>query len=152
MLQSGVPSKSLKTTSNSGWIALEITAAEAEQLFRTNYYEYDDPVREGTRVACDSYMLPEELVRHVDYVVPGVTESPPLKRHEAPGKAQTLQRRSFPSRPQGSKYSSPEAINCTDGQHPQHHPNICNCSNEITPDCIRALYHIPSGMYSSVAH
>ena len=73
-----IPESRVLSTSN-GWLAADLPVSVAERVFSTRYYEHQD--RTGNlRIGCDSYSLPAHLQQHVDYVVPGVKSSPPLRK------------------------------------------------------------------------
>ena len=84
------------------------------------------------------YHLPEDISSHVDFLTPAVTLSAPQKKLNAKRSDQSIWER------------SPNAI--AGPPAPPHIPpaashlpkDLRNCSNEMTPTCIRALYDIPS--------
>lgn len=56
-------------TDNKQWLAFDVLAKDAEALFKTKYFEAAVG-NSGVEVSCESYMLPVELQRHIDFVKP----------------------------------------------------------------------------------
>lgn len=126
---------------NKGWLAIDMPARHAESLFGTKYYEHEDD-KGHVRIGCDEYYLPAHVSNHVDFVKPGVKLSAPLKKRK-------FQKRS------AAEISSSRTHGPT-GVKPHHYPEwtmptaawglpseLQNCGVNITPTCIKALYHIP---------
>ena len=80
---------------------------------------------------CHSYSVPEEVREHIDLIKPTVHFL-----HRVPTPDQ-LQKRSF-ERPSTHIKTMPK----TDGSLADVPPNLANCDQLITLDCLRALYSI----------
>lgn len=75
------------------------------------------------------YYLPSHLSRHIDYVLPGVMASSPMKKTKA--------KRMFSFRHSALVHRSDDAV-------PRLPPNdTSECGRFITPACWKALYQIP---------
>lgn len=75
---SGVNEDNILHYTNKGWLALDVPASHAEDLLKTEYYEYE---KDGShRIGCDQYSLPAHISEHVDLIKPGITLSAPLKK------------------------------------------------------------------------
>ena len=68
---------------NKGWLAVDMPARDAEMLFGTEYYEHETD--NGVRIGCDEYYFPTHVANHVDFVIPGVKLSAPLKKRRITG-------------------------------------------------------------------
>ena len=129
LISLGISNEDVRVTSNKGWVAVDLPAWRAEEMFKTTYYEHES-LSDGTvRLGCDEYHLPERITGHVDYIRPGVTLSPPLRKR-------TVTRTSAKPQKAHKKRSRvmPRFSNNTELQ---------NCGSAITPTCLRALYNIP---------
>jgi tripeptidyl-peptidase I len=127
--------------SNNGWIATNMSISTAERVFSTQYYEHED--RHGyTRVACDEYYVPANIQHHIDYILPGVKSSPPLRKrsegrfHPPWGPGRPNKRPPHWSPPGHQPWHPPPAAHGLP-------PDLQDCGRNITPTCIKALYHIP---------
>lgn len=126
------------------WLAVNVTAKEAEELLRTEYFVHRHEESGHQRVACDEYWVPEALRRHVDYITPtvhfGATMGVRRKERSEPHS-------SLEKRKQASPFFHPASTPCTDCA-PGEDPNdpktyIGNCNDATTPACVRALYGVP---------
>lgn len=84
------------------------------------------------------YHVPEHIQKHIDYMTPGVKLSPIVK------KSSKVKRMSHLAHSKGSvevgDAARAAAIPAKASSLPK---NLQTCGSEMTPDCIRALYHIP---------
>lgn len=128
LISLGISSSDIEVTNNKGWLAVDLPAWRAEEMFKTTYYEHESNADGTVRLGCDEYHLPERVSAHVDYLRPGITLSPPLRKR-------TVTRRPA-SHKKNMKRSKlmPRFSNNTELQ---------NCGTAMTPACLRALYNIP---------
>ncbi|KUJ13826.1 uncharacterized protein LY89DRAFT_698947 [Mollisia scopiformis] len=139
LISAGVRPIDIVHSDNKGWLAMNIPAWKAEDLFRTEYHEHIHSDSGAVRVGCDEYSLPEHIREHVDYITPGVKLSASLKR--------SLVERSTPLHNKPGPYKShyPHDPHWTfppgAGSLP---PDLQACGRNITPTCIKALYDIPN--------
>lgn len=83
------------------------------------------------------YHLPEHIQKHVDYITPGVKLSPVVKRHKKVKRGSHL------------VHENPKAVSSTPDLSavPEKALSLSSelqgCGHNMTPVCIRALYHIP---------
>ncbi|KAH9480393.1 Aorsin [Psilocybe cubensis] len=130
LTESGISRDRLRLSSNKGWIHLNVTTAEAEELLQTEYHVYTHPSGDE-QIGCHSYSVPAHVKGHIDLIKPTVHFN-----HRPT--ANVLQRRSGPNLGAPSIFTGPKkaskAVAIT--------PSLENCDKFITPDCLRALYSI----------
>ncbi len=137
LTSAGISPERIKQSQSLSWLHFDATVEEAEDLLKTEYFLY---VHQGTgqgQVACTEYHVPEHVSKHVDFVTPTVHFDTKL-REPSP---KELEKRKLPS-----KLGKPGA-----GITPKLVPfdsrrlknELQDCSNNVTPDCLRALYGIP---------
>lgn len=130
---------------NKGWLALNLSASNAERLFKTEYFEYEHNthLNDEVKVGCEEYHVPEHLASHIDYITPGVAlSSNMIKSHV---KREWPHHRGPSFKPPGPHRWNPH------NQPPWHQPpgagelpaDLRGCAVNITPTCLRALYGIP---------
>ena len=139
---SGIEKSRFKLSGGRNWINFEASVAEVENLLQTEYKLYEHPAG-GHHIGCDEYSLPQHLTQHVDFVMPTVQfdvkvtpNGGDLKKREIkpgdpgdpwlPKKGKTIK----------GPGASPEAAVPFD---------LSTCNQQITPDCLRALYNFPNG-------
>lgn len=153
----GIHGSRVVHSENKGWIAVDVTVEEAEALLLTEFYEHEHKHSPKVRVGCDKYVIgchaftlmlhpanvrdryhvPEHIQPHIDYITPGIKLTPVVKR--------TVKTK------RGTPYAVKNALHVEMGDAPRVltaaeaalPPALQNCSKNITPDCIRALYGIP---------
>ncbi|OGM49728.1 protease S8 tripeptidyl peptidase I [Aspergillus bombycis] len=134
LTEKGINASRIAQTKNHGWLVFHATSKEIEDLFDTTYYEYHNKKTGKKVIACEKYHVPASVQKHIDYVHPGVNLNP------SSGKSSSIRRRGSADR----KTKLP-----AHGGRPIHQRdlkglNVTHCDQSITPDCIRALYKIPS--------
>ena len=162
LLASGLSDEDIAESSNKAWIGFDVPANQAEKLFNTEYYEHEDSSDGSLRLGCDrsvqssfaaeehlltssSIHLPEHVAPHVDYIRPGISFSPPLKK-------KTVEN-TYRHRRRGGAIKPRTPIAYPGSSHFRRQSNgtgLENCGTAITPACIRALYSIPSA-YSDIS-
>ncbi|KAE8153802.1 peptidase S8/S53 domain-containing protein [Aspergillus avenaceus] len=131
---SGIPATRIKQTQNRGWLVFHATSKEIESLFNTTYYEYHNRQTGKKAIACDEYHIPEEIQKHVDYVHPGIRLGPSAAGAGGNSKRNAIKKRSALKAHERRKAHANHARGL----------NLTTCDEAITPDCIRALYKIPT--------
>ncbi|KAE8131084.1 peptidase S8/S53 domain-containing protein [Aspergillus pseudotamarii] len=134
LTEKGINASRVAQTKNHGWLVFHATSKEIEDLFDTTYYEYHNRKTGKKAIACEQYHVPASVQKHIDYVHPGINLNP------SSGKASSIRRRGSASR----KTKLPAHGGRPIHQHDVKGVNVTNCDVSITPDCIRALYKIPS--------
>ena len=122
------------------------TIKEAEALLHTKYKYYQHEFGRD-HIACDEYSIPEELVEHVDMVMPTVHFDVKVP---APGDSAKVKRSFHPGDPSSGFLPKQGKIIATPGgatpEATQPTPfDLSTCNTMITPDCLRALYNFPNG-------
>ena len=137
-----------------GWIAFDATVAEAEKLFKTEYFSWshdralsNDPIA----AVAQSYSLPAHLRQHIDFVTPTLHFDARLQRRDNDGddvddllmkkkKRDTIAREKI-------NLGSPNGPSVPKKLDVYNPANIFNqleqCDQYITLICLRALYGIP---------
>ncbi|KAF2159582.1 hypothetical protein M409DRAFT_29901 [Zasmidium cellare ATCC 36951] len=142
LIQSGINETAIAHSDNRGWIAADVPAGIAEDIFRAQLYEYESVKTGSVRIGCHEYRLPAHLVEHIDYVTPGVKMSAVLKK-----RAKRSQ-----SWGDHSHHRGPYWKPTRHGQPPHHYPpgwpgdlpeDVRYCGGNITPACWRYLYKLP---------
>ena len=148
LVESGFSRDRLRLSRNKGWIHVNASTSEVENLLNTEYHVYTHPSGDtqiGKKCPCMSilnkwfyswfsgchnYSLPRHLQQHVDLVKPTVH----LNRRPAPN---SLSKRTGKL---GQPFSGNGPI--MSGNPVAITDSLKNCSERITPDCLRALYKI----------
>ena len=135
----GISAERVKTSQSLGWLHFNATVEEAEDLLSTEYHLYKHDGTDVGQVACTDYHLPQHLQSHIDFITPTVHFDAKLLPPVGDSEANPLARRTGTLGAPGSG-SLPKLL-------PTNPLDIINeledCSNNITPDCLRALYGIP---------
>ena len=164
---SGIATERVAQTQSMGWLEFKATVGEAEELLKTKYYIYKH--RSGQpHIACSEYSVPADVRDHVDFITPTVhfdaPLTPPTDKNNPKSKRQSqwsspVKRdnvvRADPSSTAaagvpvetgvGMKIGSPKSgsLPKSGGRISKIFQELANCSNQITPDCLRALYEFP---------
>lgn len=148
LIASGISSDSVKLSKGKNWINLEASADQAESLLNTKYHVYEHGVTGQPHIGCDEYSLPKHLKDHIDFVTPSlhfdtrVTERSNKfeKRNVVPNTGKQIGQPSSGSTPHLGQW-----INKS-----QFITQLEQCDEQITPNCLRALYQIPKSTGKSV--
>lgn len=87
------------------------------------------------------YHVPEHLASHIDYITPGIKLSPVTKRTVDRKTKRVSHSIHAPAHISTPATEESFAISAAAAALP---PALQNCSTNMTPDCIRALYSIPA--------
>ncbi|KAF9046290.1 subtilisin-like protein [Panaeolus papilionaceus] len=126
LLESGIERERLRLSSDKGWVHLNATVAEVEDLLNTEYHIYDHPSG-ATQIGCHNYSVPAHIQPHVDFIRPTVQ----FNHRAGPN---MKQRRSTPIN------TSLDGLRMADVDVTIT-PSLANCDKMITVDCLRALYN-----------
>ncbi|PWN44753.1 subtilisin-like protein [Ceraceosorus guamensis] len=148
----------IRQSASKGWLELHVSVAEAERLLNTEYHGWVHASSAG-RAAADikvhpavmnAYSLPSHIREHVDFITPTLhfDVRPDLeKRDPSENLDSILEKRAngHAVRPIGAPGS---------GSLPKVRPipqsafplidELKDCSNNVTPNCLRALYKFPA--------
>lgn len=152
---SGFSSERIKISGNKGWIQVDATVAEVEELLDAEYHVYkhsetgEEQISEEYFVlqgvimlmfllGCDTYSVPAHIRDHVDLIKPTVhfNHRPSPKSVNKFKRAGDLGRPSPITGPKKSPTSNPVSL----GSVP---PALADCDEMITLDCLKALYSVP---------
>lgn len=132
---SGISMERLRLSASKGWIEVNATVAEVEDLLKTEYHVWTDN-EGGERVGCHEYSVPEHMVEHIDLVKPTVHLT---GRVANPSK---FRKRSLdntrPSLGNPNSGNGPK----TNGRKPTTNLTLADCDQFITPICLQTLYNI----------
>lgn len=85
--------------------------------------------------------MPEHLAPHIDYITPGIKLNPVVKRAVNSKRSVNTKRASRAAKtPFYVKVDESGRLTAADAALP---PSLVNCSTQMTPTCIKALYSIP---------
>ncbi|PBP20191.1 hypothetical protein BUE80_DR009055 [Diplocarpon rosae] len=140
LIDSGIQESRIMFYENKGWIAVDVTVEEIEALLMAEFHEHEHSRTSKVRVGTEKYHVPEHLSSHIDYITPGIKLSPVVKRtvKRNSKRASHLIHASVPIGVPADGKS--KAVSAAVAALP---PILRNCSIEMSPDCIRALYSIP---------
>ena len=122
-------------------ISVNATVSEAESLLHTKYHVWerdgDDDQASATSISCDEYYVPESLQQYISFISPTVnlhylTYPSPATEHAAGGQRHRKRESGFSHGIHG-----PIRVKVKEGA------NLTDCSDAVTPDCVKALYGIP---------
>lgn len=131
-----------KQSSSRGWITANVTVVQAERLLKTKYYSYEHSTG-VSHVACEQYMVPEDLQERIDIITPTIHFAVKVHDKEKRDRAAVVDIAS-----PDINIASPsvgEAIPLANSFEADA-DNLANCDTVITPDCLRALYKIPTNI------
>lgn len=127
------------------WLEVNMTAQEAEQLLRTEYFVHIHEESGNRKVACDDYWVPDTLREHIDLITPtvhfdtSVVERQP--RRKGPRATRDIEKRIIPFSPDPNAPACPSCAPEDDPARPRAY--LGNCQAATTPACVRALYGLP---------
>ncbi|KJA26189.1 hypothetical protein HYPSUDRAFT_63917 [Hypholoma sublateritium FD-334 SS-4] len=131
LVNAGISRDRLQLSLNKGWIHVNASTAEAEDLLKTEYHVYMHPSG-AKQIGCHNYSVPAHVQRHVDLIKPTVHFN-----HQA---GDDFARRKLDTEPLTDIVSGPiVAGDASDASIPA---NLVNCDKQITLACLRALYKI----------
>jgi len=146
-----------RLSASRGWVEFQCSVAQAEALLRTKYHVFKRDAGtedEIEHVACSEYSVPGHVSEHIDFITPTIgfsdrTAELKLKRKRSlAAKKRSLVTRSTDLNPYSKHLAAlalapvPPAVT---GNLTRKGPNPHDCSQSMTPDCIRALYGVPRG-------
>jgi tripeptidyl-peptidase-1 len=146
------------------WLSFGATIAEAEHLFKTEYFIFEHTTSRQPQIACHEYHLPAHVAKLVDFVTPTI-------HFDAKVKPENIRRRLRSMKPISKReMSSDNAMEQLEkarpgtaasvGADPAWNPKqgdalatsqlldsqqLENCDQQITPNCLRALYEFGPG-------
>ncbi|KAF8554934.1 hypothetical protein OG21DRAFT_1484296 [Imleria badia] len=129
---SGVNEERIVLGRTKGWIQVDATVEEAEQLIKTEYNVYTH-MSGKEHVGCEVYHLPEHVQPHVDFVTPSVHFDAKLS-HRSGGET------AAPAQGIGQLIVSTGLH--TTGTVSGIIGELEECSKYITPICLRTLYEL----------
>ncbi|KAJ5232473.1 Aorsin [Penicillium chermesinum] len=133
----GIHASRVVHSDNKGWLAFDAKAHEAEELFKTEFYEHEHPSAQGMKIGCEEYHVPEHLRDHIDYVTPGIKMSSVKKRN--------VKRASHlaTAQPNAKAVSSDDSYHSIPAKALNLPTELQDCGVNITPACLKAMYGIP---------
>ncbi|KAF2152969.1 subtilisin-like protein [Myriangium duriaei CBS 260.36] len=148
LTEAGISEGRISKSDSGSWLKFDATVEEAESLLKTTYHKFEHGESGQPHIACDEYSIPAHLKDHIDLVTPSVHfDAKIVKRKEdakekrtVPGAAHSIGKPwtqpGLASLPKLTQYISPNNII----------QQLQNCSNQIVPNCLRALYEFPPNL------
>lgn len=146
--QSGITRDRLRLSASKGWIQVNATVGEVEDLLKTEYHVWEDD--DGAeRIGCHEYSVPAHVAPHVDLIKPtvhmGARVAPkkfqkrftvPLdKRAASPDLINNPVKLGSPSSFNGPKTNGRKVDGSTT-------LGLADCDQFITPICLQTLYNV----------
>ncbi|KAJ3514135.1 hypothetical protein NLJ89_g2544 [Agrocybe chaxingu] len=125
----------MRLSANKGWVLVNATVGEAEELLKAEYSVYEHP--SGTKqIGCHNYSVPAHLRSHIDLIKPTVHFNHALSNRQ-PGHV----------RKRGGNLGEPSVFRGPKKSDDRGRPSeikvgLETCDESITPECLRALYSI----------
>lgn len=117
----------IRFSKDRAWLEVDMTIEAAELLLEAKYHDFRQGDEEFGQMACDSYSLPSHIADHIDFITPGVALHSGRKKRSL---SQSTKRHIHPN-------IHPNTVTTLTNISPD---SLSNCSNAITPACVRALY------------
>lgn len=134
LVDAGIDAGRIRLSTTGGWVHANVSVLEAEDLLGTEYFVYSHPEAPREHIACrEAYHVPAHVAPHIDLITPTLHFDVKLGRDGVI--SQLL----------GS--SSPVSL----GPAKALANDLTTCDQQITPDCIRALYNF-HGFVPLAAH
>ncbi|KAF8880770.1 peptidase S8/S53 domain-containing protein [Infundibulicybe gibba] len=137
---SGLAPTRVRVSPTKGWIEVNTTTEEAENLLKAEYHVYEHGSGKQ-HIACTAYHLPAHIAPHVEIVTPTIHFNAIL--HKRGGHTGVIARPA-PGLVNGHPISGPVSAFGGSGAHKSSGnataDALVTCDQEITPACIRALY------------
>ncbi|EJU01803.1 subtilisin-like protein [Dacryopinax primogenitus] len=143
LIEGGVEESRLELSKSKGWLSVHnATVQEAERLLSTTYSFYTH-VSGASHLACSDYSLPPSVSPHVDFITPTIHYDfqlpPPSKR----GLKREKRAKGMPPAAQLGLPDSASLPKMDLGGLFTIFDQLTHCADQITPDCLRAMYGIP---------
>ncbi|KAJ3268551.1 hypothetical protein HDV01_002590 [Terramyces sp. JEL0728] len=113
LVENGVDASKISLNSAKDWLHVKLPLSKAQQLLKANYKSFTHPESGKTVVRTTEFSLPEKVHQHIDLVKPT-----------------TL----FGARPKKIAQSQASGLKSLAGS--------ADCSNGVTPSCLKSLYNI----------
>ncbi|KAK4631410.1 Tripeptidyl-peptidase sed1 [Fulvia fulva] len=148
-----------RTRQINGWIKVNATVAEVENLLKAEYHVFKHVEGDVKRVACDGYSLPRDLREHIDFVMPTTQLDGPRRPSVSGRDADLLDTGIHDSHSSDRSELVPvhdqkntaltNSLEIPDlPPWAQGLTGLENCHKLITIDCLRALYNFGSANHS----
>lgn len=147
--EAGIDEARISTSQGRNWLKFEASVAEVEELLRTKYsvYEHESGAK---HIGCDSYHVPKHIQDHVDFILPTVHidarigNRGGMKKHKRDGVEGDVYPHKFggtgPTPIAKAGHAVPDLSTMLKGATAR--TDLCN--QIIFPECLQALYNIPS--------
>ncbi|KIK66335.1 hypothetical protein GYMLUDRAFT_158030, partial [Collybiopsis luxurians FD-317 M1] len=124
----GISQEKIRISANKGWIQVNTTVAEGEDLLKTEYHVYKHHESREEQIACHNYSVPAAIQERVELIRPAVhfTHRPSLKSETRFKRAGILGK---PSPGTGPIASSIDTLPVP--------PGLIECDQMMTPGCLR---------------
>ncbi|KAF8576122.1 subtilisin-like protein [Ramaria rubella] len=133
----GFDSERVKLSASKGWLQLNASVAEVERLLEAEYHVYGHQSG-AEHIACNSYSVPAHIQEHIEVILPTVNFDAKIAPRSEPTSVVNGAARQVGAPTPGTHVM-------TDGRHPKPVPpgsnSLSMCDQQITPDCLRALYN-----------
>ncbi len=149
----GISIDRVRQSQSLNWIYANVTVAEAEEMLKTKFYEFQHATSGQIHIACEEYSLPKDVQEHVDFVTPTVhfdvkVENPKQRRDFDQDEGSIVNRESHTVKAEtGHSIGLPgdKSLPKDGGKVPFGTilDQLEHCDTSIVPNCLRALYEFP---------
>ncbi|OCH90819.1 subtilisin-like protein [Obba rivulosa] len=141
LADNGIQAHRTRVSHGGGWIHTDVTIEEAEALLGTDYYVYQNAAEDREHIACGStYHLPEHVSKHVELITPTL-------HFDVPKRRSVVNRTSKPSVGGGPRVGPKIDV----GHFLVVFNDLDHCDEQITLDCLRALYNFQYEFVSNMS-
>jgi len=136
------------------WLEFNASVNEAESLLKTEYTTYEHTASGVAHVACSEYSIPKHLREHIDFVTPTVHFDAKISEPRKMNR-KLKNKRDVPdiAKGIGQPGTSPGSGSIPKLGHflnkNQFITELQDCDEQITPNCLRALYEFPINTQAS---
>lgn len=145
----GIGSHRISLSDSRGWLKAKVSIAEAEELLKTKFHLYEHDSGAST-IAAEHYSVPELVRPHVDFITPTVhfdmklpTRDEPVERDEPSSFKAEANVKSGNAKSIGLPGNGFLPKTKSAGNLGGVFTDLKNCSQQIVPNCLRALYDLP---------
>lgn len=150
--EAGIAKERVKLSPAMNWVNANLTVTEAENLLQTKYWQFVHVGSGKTHVSCDEYSVPEDIREHIDFITPTVHFDAKIvkekqKRSLSEREAKITKRQTLKTKYKvGTAVGDPGSgsLPKSGGAVSNLVDDLADCDVSIVPDCLRALYNIPT--------
>ncbi|CAK7264275.1 hypothetical protein SEPCBS119000_000905 [Sporothrix epigloea] len=145
LTSAGIHVDRITQSANKQWIQFDATAAEAEELLKTEYHFFEHTTSGDIDLGADDYHVPNDVKDHIDYVTPGIRLRQDLGKNQKKQHVEKLKREVRRTLTTRSLDKGEAAVGIADAFISLKPKNTTVCATYASPECMRYVYGIPLG-------